>query len=66
MSLFMESLRIMGTGMLGVFAVAGILIAVMKVLTTLFPGKQSRLKKARESGQRGRLLMGNDSQTVRT
>ena len=39
MSLFMESLRIMGTGMLGVFAVAGILIAVVKVLTTLFPGK---------------------------
>lgn len=39
MSLFMESLRIMGTGMLGVFAVAGILIAVMKVLKTLFPGK---------------------------
>ena len=39
MSLFMESLRIMGTGMLGVFAVAVILIAVMKVLTTLFPGK---------------------------
>lgn len=39
MSLFMESLRIMGTGMLGIFAVACILIAVMKVLTTLFPGK---------------------------
>ena len=39
MSLFMESLRIMGTGMLGIFAVAFILIAVMKVLTTLFPGK---------------------------
>lgn len=37
---FMESLKVMGFGMLGIFVVAIVLIVIMKVLTTLFPAKK--------------------------
>ncbi len=37
---FMESLRVMGMGMLGSFTVAIVLIIIMKVLVKLFPAKQ--------------------------
>ncbi len=37
---FMESLKVMGFGMLGIFAVAVILIVIMKVLVKLFPTRQ--------------------------
>ncbi len=41
---FIESLRVMGLGMLGIFAVAIILILIMKALTALFPGEQKDSK----------------------
>jgi hypothetical protein len=37
---FIESLKVMGFGMLGIFAVAVVLIVIMKVLTKLFPAKE--------------------------
>lgn len=37
---FLQSLKIMGLGMLGIFAVTAILILLMKILTKLFPEKQ--------------------------
>ncbi len=40
MANFVESLRVMGMGMLGIFAVAAVLIVVMKVLVILFPAKK--------------------------
>jgi hypothetical protein len=36
-TIFTESLKIMGYGMLGIFAVAAVLILVMSLLTALFP-----------------------------
>ncbi len=36
---FIESLRVMGFGMLGIFAVAAVLVVIMKVLTKLFPAE---------------------------
>lgn len=36
---FMESLKVMGFGMLGIFTVAVVLIVIMKVLVKLFPAK---------------------------
>lgn len=40
LSNFMESLKVMGFGMLGIFVVAIVLIVIMKVLTALFPAKK--------------------------
>lgn len=37
---FIESLKVMGVGMLGIFLVAAILIVIMKVLTKLFPAEK--------------------------
>ena len=37
---FMESLKVMGFGMLGIFTVAIVLIVIMKVLVKLFPAKK--------------------------
>ena len=37
---FMESLRVMGLGMLGIFSVAVVLILIMIILTKLFPAKK--------------------------
>ncbi len=37
---FMESLKVMGFGMLGIFVVAIVLIVIMKALTALFPAKK--------------------------
>ena len=37
---FMESLRVMGLGMLGIFSVAVVLILIMMLLTKLFPTKK--------------------------
>lgn len=39
---FVESLRIMATGMVGIYAVAILLVGLMKALTTLFPGKSGK------------------------
>jgi len=36
---FIESLRVMGLGMLGIFSVAAVLILIMLLLTKLFPVK---------------------------
>ncbi len=36
----MESLRVMGLGMLGIFSVAVVLILIMMLLTKLFPVKK--------------------------
>ena len=38
---FMESLRVMGLGMLGIFSVAVVLILIMMLLTKLFPAKKN-------------------------
>ena len=37
---FIESLRVMGLGMLGIFSVAVVLILIMILLTKLFPAKK--------------------------
>lgn len=37
---FMESLKVMGLGMLGIFSVAVVLILIMMMLTKLFPAKK--------------------------
>ena len=37
---FIESLRVMGLGMLGIFSVAVVLILIMMLLTKLFPAKK--------------------------
>ena len=37
---FMESFRVMGLGMLGIFSVAVVLILIMMLLTKLFPAKK--------------------------
>lgn len=34
---FLQSLRVMGLGMVGIFAVTIILVLIMKLLTRLFP-----------------------------
>lgn len=39
---FMESLKVMGFGMLGIFAVAAILVVIMVILTKLFPVKDDK------------------------
>ena len=39
MSTFFESLRVMGLGMLGIFIVTIVLIAIMMLLTKRFPAK---------------------------
>jgi len=39
---FLESLKVMGLGMVGIFAVTIILVAVMKLLTKLFPAKTDK------------------------
>lgn len=39
---FLESLKVMGLGMVGIFAVTIILVAVMKLLTKLFPAKTGK------------------------
>ena len=36
---FIESLKVMGFGMLGIFTVSVVLIVIMKVLVKLFPAK---------------------------
>lgn len=41
---FMESLRVMGLGMLGIFSVAVVLILIMILLTKLFPAKKDSEK----------------------
>lgn len=38
--IFLQSLKVMGLGMLGIFAVTLILILLMKLLTKLFPADQ--------------------------
>ena len=40
----MESLRVMGLGMLGIFSVAVVLILIMILLTKLFPAKKDSEK----------------------
>lgn len=41
----MESLRVMGLGMLGIFSVAVVLMLIMLLLTKIFPGKKEDDKK---------------------
>lgn len=36
---FMASLKVMGYGMLGIFAVAAVLVIIMVILTRLFPAR---------------------------
>lgn len=43
---FLDSLRVMGLGMVGIFAVTLILIAVMKLLTKVFPSDGEKEEKA--------------------
>ena len=38
--IFLQSLKVMGLGLLGIFAVTLILILLMKLLTKLFPADQ--------------------------
>ena len=38
---FVESLKVMGLGMLGIFSVAVALILIMVLLTKLFPAKKN-------------------------
>ena len=38
---FMDSLKVMGLGMLGIFSVALILILIMIILTKLFPAEHN-------------------------
>lgn len=37
---FVESLKVMGYGMLGIFVVAAVLVLIMVLLTKLFPAKK--------------------------
>ncbi len=37
---FLESLHVMGLGMLGIFSVAIVLVLIMTLLTKLFPAKE--------------------------
>lgn len=39
---FLQSLEVMGLGMLGIFAVTLILILLMKLLTKLFPADKNK------------------------
>lgn len=39
--LFLESLKVMGLGMLGIFTVTVALVLIMKLLTKLFPAVRS-------------------------
>ncbi|MCH3999487.1 MAG: OadG-related small transporter subunit [Lachnospiraceae bacterium] len=49
-STFLQSLRIMGVGMLGIFVVTIVLIAAMVILTKIFPaGKEKKEKDSREN-----------------
>ena len=49
-STFLQSLRIMGVGMLGIFVVTIVLIAAMVILTKIFPaGKEKKEKDRREN-----------------
>lgn len=38
-ALFLESLKIMGAGMFGIFSVTIVLIVIMEILTRMFPGE---------------------------
>lgn len=40
LSNFFESLKVMGLGMLGIFAVVVVLILIMILLTKIFPGQK--------------------------
>ena len=55
--LFLESLKVMGLGMLGIFTVTVALVLIMKLLTKLFPAvrsdKESQEERAGESEQSG-------------
>jgi hypothetical protein len=49
-STFLQSLRIMGVGMLGIFVVTIVLIAAMVILTKIFPaGKEKKEKDSSEN-----------------
>lgn len=39
---FIESLKVMGFGMLGIFVVAIVLVVIMVVLTRLFPARPEK------------------------
>ena len=55
---FLESLKIMGIGMLGIFIVTMVLIGVMVLLTKAFPDKKEKKKKKRPvSGNRRRVQL---------
>lgn len=41
---FVESLRVMGYGMLGIFVVAAVLVLIMILLTKIFPAKKNEKK----------------------
>ena len=45
--LFLESLKVMGLGMLGIFTVTVALVLIMKLLTKLFPTDKQK-KKSKE------------------
>lgn len=55
MSTFLESLKVMGIGMLGIFIVTLVLIAIMMLLTKLFPAKKESTEEVQDSdaGNRG-------------
>ena len=38
-ALFLDSLKIMGTGMVGIFSVTIVLVVIMEILTRAFPGE---------------------------
>lgn len=43
---FLESLKVMGLGMLGIFVVTIVLVLVMKLLTKLFPASEKEQEKS--------------------
>ena len=55
MSTFLESLKIMGLGMLGIFIDTLVLIAIMMLLTKIFPAKGDHTETVQDSdaGNRG-------------
>ena len=46
MDTFLSSLRVMGIGMLGIFAVTAVIILVIVILTKVFPEKNDKNKQA--------------------
>ncbi|HUM83489.1 MAG TPA: hypothetical protein PLN48_06890 [Lachnospiraceae bacterium] len=46
MDTFLSSLRVMGIGMLGIFAVTAVIILVIVILTKVFPEKKDKNKQA--------------------